>query len=101
MVSPGAMAAILAAGSAPSERRLQVAVYLLFALAAALMIHLKPDSGRLGELLVILIALPTFFLWMGWFSRLLLLRAHAASMAVPRMSAAVDSTLLAMSCSTP
>ena len=33
MVSPGAMAAILAAGSAPSEHRLQMAVYLLFALA--------------------------------------------------------------------
>lgn len=84
---------ILAAGSSRGERWLQSVVYGLLLLVAVLMAVLLPARGRLGEMLVLVLSLPTFFLWMGWFSRLLVLRAHAGDLQVPALPRAIDLTL--------
>jgi hypothetical protein len=87
---------VLAAGSGRSERRLQVLVYALFALVAMALAAWMPGHRRVGAILVLVLALPTFFLWLGWFSRLLLLQAHAATIRMPGMAAACVRALLAM-----
>ena len=90
------VAPILAAGAGRSERLLQVSVYALFALVAVLLACFLPAKERLAEVLVMVLALPTFFLWMGWFSRLMLLQAQADAMLVPALPREIAGTLLLM-----
>lgn len=91
-------AAILAAGCQRGERWLQLGVYGLFAAGAVLLAGSMAGKSReaVGALLLVMLALPTFFLWLGWFSRLLLLRAEAQAMLTPAMPGMIDRTLLAL-----
>lgn len=90
-------ATMLAAAAARRERRVMLAACLLFAgLAAGL--WLGGASARIPDLGLIqlaILALPTFWLWLGWFPRLLVLHAHAQALRVPRMAAYAGATLLA------
>jgi hypothetical protein len=91
---------ILAAACTRNERRLQLLVYGLFLLVAVAMAAWLPRQRRLGEIMALLLMLPTFFLWMGWFSRVLLLRAHARSLRIPRLAQGTTQALLAAVLST-
>lgn len=87
------MGAILTAACGRGERRLQLLFYAFFALLVFGLARLKPGGG---QILVAVLALPTAFLWIGWFSRLLLLQAHGDMLRVPGLPKAVTRTLLAM-----
>ena len=91
---------VLAAGCARSERRILLGTYALFALTAALVAALVPHGEQAGTTITLLLALPTFFLWIGWISRLLLLRAQTDAMALPTARRDIGIALLAVAVAT-
>jgi hypothetical protein len=75
-----ALAALRAACSS-RERKVLALVYAGF--AAFALLGAATDFPRRGELALVLLSLPTFFIWAGWFTRVLLLQRHAQAELLP------------------
>jgi hypothetical protein len=92
------LATVTAACSA-RERWWLLAVYVLFAAITVLLARRPPrHAGAEGLLMVLL--LPTFFLWAGWFARLLLLQLQARAARIPGLQRDVAAALAWMALAT-
>jgi hypothetical protein len=91
--------ATLVAACSARERWWLLGVYALFvAIAVLLAQHPTREEGAKGLLMVLL--LPTFFAWAGWFSRLLLLQLQARAARIPGLQRDVVATLAWMALAT-
>jgi hypothetical protein len=93
--------AVLRAGCKRGEQRFMLGTYAVFALlAVALAVLGIGTKPQLAVVLPVLLALPTFFLWVGWFARLLVLRAQLDELRAPSVRRDAGWALVAMALAT-